>query len=458
MDDKNKARDEHMSDKPNRAEKLSVLQQTIVGAYGEELWTAIKTGIAVIGSLSFRGIANPISLLYEGGSGRGKSTIINVLNPDRADTKKFVYRLDNFTPKSFVSHAANVPKGDIEKIDILPQLRDKTLLVKELAPIFRGREDELRANFSVLTSVLDGKGHVSASGVHGRRGYEGSYVFNWLGATTPIPAKTDAIMAQLGNRILRYEIVGTEPSEEDLMKFAEKFEPEAQEERCQDVANEFLTAHFVWCPPRSIDPESIAMDSHLLLEIVRLAKLIAHGRIEVNRIPPAFGFSSTEEEFIPSKAEGPFRIILYLRTIAQALALVEGRNEVSTEDVEIIRLIAFSTINFTRREVLREVLFAGGILTSNMLENRLGVSRPTARSRMREFAATGIVTWSQSDGNRGDSITLANEWKWLRSSDEAVEQVSATEDDSLEDTEFMPAKAEIKVPLCMVVRPFRVNR
>jgi hypothetical protein len=77
---------------------------------------------------------------------------------------------------------------------------------------------------------------------------------------------------------------------------------------------------------------------------------------------------------------------------------------------------------------------------------------------MREFAATGIVTWSQSDGNRGDSITLANEWKWLRSSDEAVEQVSATEDDSLEDTEFMPAKAEIKVPLCMVVRPFRVNR
>jgi hypothetical protein len=442
----------------NRAEMLGALRRTVINVYGDELWTAIKTGIAVIGSLSFKGIVNPITLLYEGSSGRGKSTIINVLNPSRPEMRKFVYRLDNFTPKSFVSHAANVPKGDIEKIDILPQLRDKTLLVKELAPIFRGREDELRANFAILTSVLDGKGHLSASGVHGRRGYEGSYVFNWLGATTPIPAKTDAIMAQLGNRILRYEIVGKEPSEEDLVKFAEKFEPEAQEERCQEVANEFLTAHFALCPPRSIEPESIEIRSHLLLEIVRLAKLIAHGRIEVNRIPPAFGFSSTEEEFIPSKAEGPFRIILYLRTIAQALALVEGRNEVSTEDVEIIRLIAFSTINFTRREVLREVLFAGGILTSNMLENRLGVSRPTARSRMREFAATGIVTWSQSDGNRGDSITLANEWKWLRSSDEAVEQVSATEDDSLEDTEFMPAKAEIKVPLCMVVRPFRVNR
>jgi hypothetical protein len=222
--------------------------------------------------------------------------------------------------------------------------------------------------------------------------------------------------------------------------------------------NDFLVAHFAVCPPRSTEPESITMTPHLRLEMVRLAKLIAQGRVEVNRIAPAFGSTSTEEEYIPSKAEGPFRIILYLRTIAQALALVEGRNEVSTEDLGIIRLIAFSTINFTRREVLREVLFAGGILTSDVLENRLGVSRPTARSRMRELAATGIVSWSKGDGNRGESIILADEWKWLLCSEEAAEQVAAEQEfDSTEDTEAMLAEAEIKVPLLVSVRPFRVS-
>src|SRR5580704_6319293 len=91
---------------------LERLQRTVTSVYGDELWTAIKTGIAVIGSLSFKDLANPISLLYEGGSGRGKSTIINILNPDRDLARTYVFRLDNFTPHSFVSHAANVSKED----------------------------------------------------------------------------------------------------------------------------------------------------------------------------------------------------------------------------------------------------------------------------------------------------------------------------------------------------------
>src|SRR2546425_11624283 len=207
---------EHLSQATNVAEELGQLRQVVIGVYGEELWTAVKTGVAVIGSLSFAHRANPISLIYEGASGRGKSTIINLLAPDRKEIKDVVYRLDKFTPKSFVSHAANVKKSDIKEVDLLPRLKDKVLLVRELAPLFRGREEELRENFATLTAVLDGKGHITASGVHGTRGYEGRYVFNWLGATTPIPSKTDAIMAQLGNRLLRYEIVGREQSEEEL--------------------------------------------------------------------------------------------------------------------------------------------------------------------------------------------------------------------------------------------------
>jgi hypothetical protein len=67
-----------------------------------------------------------------------------LIEPDRKATEDRVIRLDQFTPKAFVSHAANRKPEQLAKIDLLPKLKDKTLLVKELAPIFRGREDSLR--------------------------------------------------------------------------------------------------------------------------------------------------------------------------------------------------------------------------------------------------------------------------------------------------------------------------
>jgi hypothetical protein len=394
--------------------------------------------------LSFKGLAHPISLLYEGGSGRGKSTIINVLNPDREKTKDYVCRVDNFTPHSFVSHSANVKKDDIAKVDLLPQLNDKALLVKELAPLFRGREDALRENFAVLTAVLDGKGYVSASGVHGKRGYEEPIVFNWLGATTPVPAKTDAIMAQLGNRILRYEIVGKEQSEDELVEFAESFEPATEEETCRKAVNDFLVEHFARVPLRTVDPEEIEMFREVSLELVRLAMFIAQGRVEVTRVQVRNG-SDIEDEFSPGLPEGPRRIIVYLRTILQALALVRGRQEVNQEDMEVIRHIAFSTITHTRREVLRAVLVAGGTLNSTRAQNLLGVSRPTTRSRMKELAATGIVSWRGGEGNLGESITVAGKWRWL------LEPVPLPEESIIE---AIPEAPERRVPLWVMSMPF----
>ncbi len=53
-------------------------------------------------------------------------------------------------------------------------------MTKELAPIFRGREEELKENFSTLISVLDGKGFTSDTGMRGQRGYKDIIIFNWL--------------------------------------------------------------------------------------------------------------------------------------------------------------------------------------------------------------------------------------------------------------------------------------
>src|SRR5262249_11860117 len=150
--------------------------------------------------------------------------VVRVLLPDRPATQQHLCRVDDFTPAAFVSHAANRTTKALEKIDLLPRIKDKVMLTKELAPLFRNDEKEQRANFARLTSVLDGNGYTTNSGTHGQRGYEGRFVFHWIGATTPIPDHTHRVMAQLGNRILFYETTGKEPTEEELMAFATNYE------------------------------------------------------------------------------------------------------------------------------------------------------------------------------------------------------------------------------------------
>jgi hypothetical protein len=395
-----------------QSKALQGLEEKILANYGEEVLAALKAALAVICSTSLKERANALGLIFEGASGRGKSLVINMCEPDREATRNHIYRLDTFTPKAFVSHAANIGKDELQSIDLLPKIKNKTLLTKELAPLFRGREEELRSNFATLTAVLDGKGHMSASGSQGTRGYHERHVFNWLGATTPIPTRTDAIMAQLGNRLLRYEIVGEETTEEELIEFARSYSPTTVEDSCREAANDLVEQHFQRHPLESVEPSTIFFPDDSVKELVRLAQLIAHGRVEVTH-------GEHLDDFTPGTPEGPQRIILLLRMLAQGSALLHGRSEVTPEDIEVIRHVAFSSLPRSRRQILRAVLTNGGRLTSKEAEQHLHMSRPTARGMMRELAATEIVTWTQGAGNEPDVVKLSKNWAWLLPSQES---------------------------------------
>lgn len=390
------------------ANLLYGLEQKILENYRPEHWAALTAGLGVVCSLSLKERSHPLALIFEGPSGGGKSLVVNLFGPDREETHKFVYRLDAFTPKSFVSHAANISKDELKEIDLLPRISDKTLLTKELAPLFRGRDDELRTNFATLTSVLDGRGHLSASGTHGTRGYDGRYVFNWVGATTPVPQRTDAIMAQLGNRLLRYEIVGQRRPDEELIDFAMSNEPTTVEDSCRHAVNDVLLDHFKRHPVNSVDPNTIQLSHVAAEEMVRFAKLIAQGRVELERLEGISG-----EEFIAGTPEGPERIILLLKTLAQGLALLRGGTEIGSEDLAVLRHVAFSCLPSRRRQILRAVLTVGGKLTSTVATERLHISRPTVREMMRELAATEIVSLTQGNSTQPDVVALAEVWSWL---------------------------------------------
>jgi hypothetical protein len=150
--------------------------------YGADLAMAVKCGCAVVACHSLKERENCLSLMYVGASGKGKSVSVNVFMPDRQTNRRFLHRVDSFTPASFVSHAANKKRDQLDEIDLLPKINNKTMLTKEVSPLFRGDFKEMQKNFAVLTSVLDGRGYVTESGAQGERGYTGEYLFNWIGA------------------------------------------------------------------------------------------------------------------------------------------------------------------------------------------------------------------------------------------------------------------------------------
>jgi hypothetical protein len=216
-------------------------------------------------------------------------------------------------------------------------------------------------------------------------------------------------MAQLGNRILFYETTGKEPTEEELMTFAANYEGNTVVNACQKVVNDFLEAYFTLHPPDSIDPKTVEIPTEIQRGIVRYATLIAHGRVEI-----ISGSGADQPE--AGTAEGPHRIILLLQTLARGLALAAERSTVNTEDVATIRHVAFSSIPHKRRQLLRALVSAGEPLSAEQVENALGVSRPTARVRMQELAATSIAVFTpgKEDSSTPATLTLADNWHWLR--------------------------------------------
>lgn len=255
---------------------LEELVNSTVGKYYPALLDTVHACLSVCVTLSLKNKTKPLSLILETPSGYGKTAVLQMFfEPPNPDPKKtwylaeYIYRSDKFTPKSFVTHAANVKKADLEKIDLLPKLKSKVLITKELAPIFRGRETEMQENFSILISILDGKGFTSDSGSQGTRGYKEAIVFNWLGATTPLKAQTHRLMSQLGTRLLFFEVPVSEPTDAELLLYAKTNEAGAAEAECNLAVNNFLMEFFERHPKGSIDADSILFPDDLMEQLVK---------------------------------------------------------------------------------------------------------------------------------------------------------------------------------------------
>ncbi len=395
----------------NPALSVQAMVDPVVRKYYPSLLNAFHASLAVFGAMALAKRTKPLSLIFEGPSGHGKSATLNPAFPLSATSElnRYVYRSDKFTPPAFVTHAANISKEELDSNDLLPKLHNKVLITKELAPLLRGRKDDLQKNFSILIAVLDGKGLITDSGMRGRRGYEGPHIFNWLGATTPVPASTHRMMSQLGTRLLFFEIRVAQPTHEDLLAYVMGNTARDAETECQAAVNAFLTDFFGKYPVGSVDPDSVPIPAPLASDLLNWALLLVKGRAPIN-----FD-ENTGEPVSAAPAEGPHRVIDYFKELAQGHALTHGRAEVTQDDLALVAEVALSSIPGHLRPIVRALRTAAEV-DSTAAAGLCDVTVPTARQYLAELGLLGLgkLAKGSPQTNEPHRLTLAQPFRWLR--------------------------------------------
>jgi hypothetical protein len=192
---------------------IDVVKQ-IVEANLPGCWLPLEACLSIIGAAMLADVDHCIGLILVGEPGGRKSTTLELLGSGTIKEQGYdnpIIRLHNFTPASFVSHDASKKEEHLKKIDLLPQIKYKIIVIPELAPMFGQRFEDLTKDIAILTAVMDGKGYWSHTGTHGRRGYEGDFRFNMIAATTPLEHRVWQALGRLSSRWILYRL--SRPSE-----------------------------------------------------------------------------------------------------------------------------------------------------------------------------------------------------------------------------------------------------
>jgi hypothetical protein len=365
--------------------------------------------LAVAATLLLEDQQNPVALNLEGPPSSQKTTLIDFFS--KATDK--VYRSDKFTPKSFVSHAASISRERLNEIDLLPRIRHRLFLVPELAPLFGLRNEDLLESFSILTRVFDGQGLSTDSGVHGRRGHTGDYLFAWIGCTTPIEHRVWKTMGKLGSRLLFLEMPDEQHTNEQLVSDVaggDSYKDRVQ--RCADAVDDFLDS--LWRETggvRAVHWNRASDPNDVMLRLADYAKALARLRGTISVWREGSGDDETYNFSTPI-IEQPHRALSLLYALARGHALVHGRRQLAEDDLPIAARAALESTPNDRRAVIRILLNKQGMATTGDVEEALRCSAPTARAILETLDKLGVGTFENPGPPIPGTLILADDLRW----------------------------------------------
>lgn len=374
---------------PEKPTNIEQWREAIANNFPDLVFPA-EAGLSVIAQLLIEDIKNPFALVFVDVPSSGKTITLNFFS----SLKELIYTTDNFTPAAFVSHAARIKPEKLAENDMLPQIRYRTLMVRDLAPIFAKRDEDAQQLLGTLIRVLDGEGLETNSGLHGKRGYTGDYLFMMLSASTPIRPKIWKVMGSLGSRLFFFNIRSKEKS---VTQLADQLKNSCREKEyaCREITEEIIKT--IWNKyPKGINWNK-ENDNHRLMEVVgEFAKVLARLRSAIH-VEESFG--QDKNLYMPPITEMPDRLNQLLYNLMRGHALVCGRENISEQDLKMVARVTLDSAPPQRAKLFRHLLENNGQLKTNEVIDILECSRPTALKYMTELAILGIA---YNTGNMND--------------------------------------------------------
>jgi hypothetical protein len=398
--------------KPEREVNFEQWQETIKSNFPELLFAG-EVGLAIIAQILIKEITNPFALVLVDVPSAGKTITINFFS----EIEGLTYASDKFTPASFVSNATNVKKEKLAEIDLLPRLKYKLFLIRDLSTLFSKRDDDLNECLGLLTRVLDGEGLNTDSGVHGQRQYVGEYLFMVLAGSTPIPPRVWKMMGNLGSRLFFLNMNSKEKSEAELANQLTTLAYKEKEKICRQATKDFLLT--LWNANQAGVEWDKAQDTQAnKLIIARSARLLAKLRGVIN-VWRDKGEQGEEYSYYSPVIEKPDRINQLFYNLCRGHALVCGRTQINSQDLRLVVELAADSAPTIRARLFRKLLENNGVMKTGEVEAALQCSKTTALKEMETLKILEICYITQDSygvvGEPEKTLYLIKDFDWFLS-------------------------------------------
>jgi predicted transcriptional regulator len=177
-----------------RNKRYQFLMQTIKENI-PDAWEPIEVVLTTKGVLVIRDITLPVIIFILGNPSTDKTFGITA-------SRRYpgmIFR-NNFNSKAWVSHSKEEEEV-LRQRDLINKVQNKLLLIPEFAPVVYSREEVLMENLSLLTSLADGHGYISDSGLHSGRGADYDVMFAMVVALVELPYQAYKHLSMLGPKL-----------------------------------------------------------------------------------------------------------------------------------------------------------------------------------------------------------------------------------------------------------------
>jgi Zinc-binding dehydrogenase len=408
------------------AEKYEILRNVVKRHY-PEAWIFLEFSLAVKTILNIEGLTLPFMGVILAAPASTKTLTIQLFRKYPGS-----FYTDSFTASSLVSHNSALTEEQLQKVDMLPKIKDKLVLTPELSSIFTAKDDDLQKVLGTLTRVLDGHGFENDTGAQGHRKY-GNTMFVWLGSAVEIPPRVWKLLGTLGHKLYFLRPPVNKKTIYQLKKLAKHNNFSANNKEIESALIDYLKT-FDSAPEEEdktkLDPngnlkvrwiEEVEEEQDRALEyIAQIGNLLASLR-GTTYVPsrPDHTRQQTSEIYEYDSGitiiEDASRAVILLRNLAIGHAISQGRDSIDKRDIPIVIKTAFSTAIIRRVMVLDLLLKNHGEITTSQIKQQLKISDPTTRLTIREFEALKIVDISTISGyaNAELKATLRSEFDWF---------------------------------------------